>query len=350
MGTGIRRIRYLALAGFAVLVLAPAGGRALAADPPFRMTLPIACEPGRDCWIVNYFDNDPSSGLRDYACGRATYNGADGKAHNGTDFAIRDGAAMRTGVAVLAAAAGTVKAVRDGMADADILAGAPPPAPGGKDCGNGVVIEHGNGWETQYCHLRRGSVAVQPRQTVAVGQPIGLVGLSGFTDFPHVHVTVRHSGKAIDPFIGLVPTAGCGLGQAPLWDAATLARLPYAPTAIDNAGFAAEKATRNKARNGDYAADVLDRRSPVLVLWADLFNVRAGDRVVLTIRQPDGRVLVEHAAPVEKDHARQFLYAGRPLKAEAWPAGVYTGTVRVDRPDAGGPPAPAPVQARITVR
>jgi D-3-phosphoglycerate dehydrogenase len=46
----------------------------------------------------------------------------------------------------------------------------------GRECGNGVVIAHEDGWETQYCHMRRGSVAVQPGERVARGQTLGLVG------------------------------------------------------------------------------------------------------------------------------------------------------------------------------
>jgi murein DD-endopeptidase len=32
-----------------------------------------------------------------------------------------------------------------------------------------VVIDHGGGWETQYCHLREGSVLVRPDETLDAG-------------------------------------------------------------------------------------------------------------------------------------------------------------------------------------
>src|SRR3712207_7690329 len=50
------------------------------------------------------------------------------------------------------------------------------------ECGNGVVIGHGEGWETQYCHLANGSLQVKPVERVRAGQPIARIGLSGQTE------------------------------------------------------------------------------------------------------------------------------------------------------------------------
>lgn len=148
------------------------------AAEPFRMDLPIDCEPGKDCWIVNYVDHDPTTGLRDYMCGKATYNAPPGNRHKGTDFAIRDLAVMRAGVIVRAAAPGLVAGTRDGMKDVN-LRKIGQEAVKGKECGNGVRITHGKGWATQYCHMLQGSIAVKKGESVKAGQPLGLVGLSG---------------------------------------------------------------------------------------------------------------------------------------------------------------------------
>jgi murein DD-endopeptidase MepM/ murein hydrolase activator NlpD len=81
----------------------------------------------------------------------------------------------------------------------------------GTECGNAVVIGHEGGLETQYCHMARGSVAVRPGDTVKAGQRIGRIGLSGLTEYPHLHFTVRLNGKVVDPF---APEEGgaCGTG------------------------------------------------------------------------------------------------------------------------------------------
>lgn len=307
---------------------------AAAADPP-RLGLPLACDPGLSCWIANYVDHDESEGVRDYACGTATYNGGDGAAHNGTDFAIRDLAAMREGVPVLAAAAGTVAAVRDGVDDVAADSPAARRRVAGIECGNGVVVDHGDGWSTQYCHLRKGSVAVRGGDTVAPGQTLGLVGLSGFTEYPHVHLSVRKGGAVVDPFVGESATGRCGPGDAPLWSPEVMAKLPYGPTALYNAGFADEVPKWDRAEAGAYQRP-LARAGAVLVVWAAAFNVREGDRFHIAIFGPDGRVIAKEATkPFAKHQARRFEFIGKRTPPEGWPAGKYVGTVRALRPKGG---------------
>ena len=72
---------------------------------------------------------------------------------------------MRAGVRVVAAAGGVVKATRDGMTDVSVR-DTGPEAVAGREAGNGVLIEHGGGWQTQYSHLRSGSVSVEPGERV----------------------------------------------------------------------------------------------------------------------------------------------------------------------------------------
>ena len=140
---------------------------------PFPMDLPINCIPGKNCWIMNYVDVDTSQGKRDYQCGWRTYD-----VHQGTDIVLRDEGVMRQGVPVLAASSGVVAGVRDGMRDVDYRKIGGIPALKGKDCGNGVMLKHPGGWSTQYCHMRKGSVAVKKGDRVRARQPIGLVGCS----------------------------------------------------------------------------------------------------------------------------------------------------------------------------
>ena len=188
-----------ALAGFAAFAVQGA----VPAGP--RLAFPVACALGRTCEIQHYVDRDPGPGVRDYRCATQTY-----QAHNGFDIRVPDMMAQRRGVDVLASAAGTVARVRDGVADISVRApGAPSVA--NQECGNGVAISHGGGWETQYCHMARGSIRVKPGDVVAAGAPIGRVGLSGNTEYPHLHMTVRHNGVVVDPFAPAAPRrAICG--------------------------------------------------------------------------------------------------------------------------------------------
>ena len=114
---------------------------------------------------------------------------------------------------MIESAAGTIKALRDGVSD--ITTPARASELDGKECGNGVVIAHDQGWETQYCH-RQGpspSKSVTPFRWAMFGK----IGLSGRTSF-HVHVSVRHNGTRIDPF---APSGRltCNASADTLWNA-----------------------------------------------------------------------------------------------------------------------------------
>lgn len=315
-----------------VLVLVRAGPAT--ADQP-SLGLPIDCTPGEDCWIVSYVDHDPTDGVRDYACGVATYNAPPDNRHKGTDIAIRDRAAMRDGVAVLAAADGVVAGIRDGMADVSVREiGAA--VLGGRDCGNGVGIDHGGGWFSQYCHMRKGSISVREGERVAAGQRLGLVGLSGFTEYPHLHIQLAKDEAIIDPFVGRDRSRPCGPGDRPLWRADVLAKLPYAPTAIYNAGFATGAPDPQAMRDGRYRHSTIGRDAPALVLWVDMFNVREGDRVTLRLLSPDGGKAFTNTVTVPKNQARRYVFGGLRRKDSAWPAGTWRGEITL-RPREGQP-------------
>ena len=296
-----------------------------------QLALPIACTPGEDCWVVRYVDHDPGTGVRDYMCGGLTGDG-----HKGTDIAIRDLATMAAGVEVRAAAAGTVDALRDGMADVSVDE-AGRRAIEGKECGNGIRLAHGDGWTTWYCHLRRDSLMVRQGDAVEAGQPLALVGLSGETSFPHVHFDVRHGERVVDPFVGTEATADCGPGSQPLWAPGVMDQLAYQPVLLTDAGFATAAPDKEDVRRGWHRLAALPVASPALVLWAEGYWVAAGDRVTFRLRGPDGGTLVDHVVKIDQDQQRWLGFAGAPRPGEAWPAGTYSGEVMLERDMADGP-------------
>lgn len=303
---------------------------ASAAEQRFTFQFPLRCELGVTCWIPNYVDLKPGKGLLDYACGTATYDASPGAQHKGTDFAVRDMAAVRQGVPVLAAASGQVIGMRDGMKDIAI-AEANDLAVRNRECGNAVRIRHDNGLITQYCHMRQGSVLVRNGDRVSRGQKLGLVGLSGKTAFPHLHFQVERGNEIIDPFAGLGRRKACGAGENSLWDKATLAKLPYHPTAIYNAGFSSQKPDRKSIREGLYKDSYFRPTVPALVLWAEFFRLRAADEVVITITGPNGKKIHERRLPVTGDKAYYLAYSGLRAGQSGWPRGIYRGEVALIR-------------------
>ncbi|WP_272886812.1 M23 family metallopeptidase [Phenylobacterium aquaticum] len=317
------RHALFALALTAIPAVADSAPAAPAGAP--QLSLPIACKPGQTCEVQNYVDRDPGPGAKDWRCGERTYQD-----HTGVDIRVPSLAVQRAGVDVLAAAPGVVSRLRDGVADVSVkVAGAA--AISGQECGNGVVISHGGGWETQYCHLAKGSIRVKAGDRVAAGQPIARVGLSGNTEYPHLHLSVRHDGQLVDPFAPAnatscdprAPTAG-------LWSAATAAQLPYQSGAVLNAGFADRALSNDDVEAGGLAAP--QPTSPALVAYVRAIGLKAGDQPRLTLFGPDGGQMAESVSPpLDHDKAQWLLYVGKKRPAAGWPRGVYRARYEVIR-------------------
>jgi hypothetical protein len=192
-----------------------------------------------------------------------------------------------------------------------------------------VVIAHDDGWETQYCHMRSGSVKVKSGEHVVAGQALGLVGMSGLTEYPHLHFILRHGSSIIDPFRGEGAAASCA-AAAPLWRAEVAAQLPYSPGLVYNAGFSPEPPDAAAVRAGRYdEAATIRADAPVLGLYAEVFAVRAGDVLVLSISGPDGANLATQRFTVEQTQARRFAYVGVRRPERGWRPGNYRGDVRL---------------------
>jgi murein DD-endopeptidase MepM/ murein hydrolase activator NlpD len=291
---------------------------ASARDPVFNP--PIDCTLGRDCYIQKYFDHDPGPGVQDYTCGPLAND-----AHTGTDFALFNLAAMQKGVDVGAAAPGRVRATRDSMPDISVKH---PDAPDitGKECGNGVMIDHGGGWQTQYCHLRRGSITVERGRKVAKGAVLGQIGLSGETEYPHVHLAVYKDGIAVDPFAPPLREGvfTCGApGQNPLWQ--TL--LPYVGGGVLDAGISAQVPEYSAVKAGVIHTTPLPANTPALVLWAYAYGGR-NDGLELT--GPAGPV-AKTDIEIDKTIALFFRGIRTGLPADTWPPGTYSGTANLIR-------------------
>ena len=127
--------------------------------------------------------------------------------HDGSDFLLAGGFdTMDQGSAmVVAAADGIVIARSDGHYDRchASLGTLDVSCDGYPMRSNFVKIEHGNGWQTWYFHLKKESVLVEIGDRVQAGTPLGLVGSSGYSALPHLHFEVQDSmGVSWDPFAG----------------------------------------------------------------------------------------------------------------------------------------------------
>lgn len=313
----VRAANRLSVRWPCAVLLAAAGVAPLAAiAQTIELQLPIDCEVGRSCFIQNYVDHDSSADARDYQCGTLTYDG-----HNGTDIRLPTLAAQRAGVHVLAAAEGQVLRVRDRVADA--LQISPFASSDERACGNGAVIAHARSWETQYCHMAKGSVRVKPGDRVVAGQSIGMVGLSGRAQFPHVHLTVRHEGRVVDPFAFGAPEGSCG-GGASLWSPSLRPALAYRERLVMNVGFAPGPVTAEQIEAGEAGGSSIGTDAAALVVFVRAVGLRAGDVQRLSISGPDGRLLAENvASALDRSKAQYMLFAGKKRPDAGWASGTY---------------------------
>ena len=322
----MKNVLWLLLTTF----LLTASTHAFAQNRP-EFAFPVDCTLGKDCWTINYVDTDshPKS-ARDFTCASKTY-----EAHKGTDFAIRSRIEMEQGVDVFAAKDGKVLRMRDGEDD-EIKTEEEYQSirNQNRDCGNGIILDHCNGLQTYYCHLKQDSIMVEIVDEVIKGDTIAQIGQSGFSEFPHLHFTVIWEGGQIDPFTGYLKDDGCGKYKDNMWED----NLQYEPYSIFDGGFTTSMPDFKKIRQGIIPPKNLKASGKeVFIYWAGFYHAKEGDKVTLKIIDPNGNIYAEREHIIEKRRKRpSYRYVGKKLKGRSLIPGTYTGTITYEKK--GHPP------------
>lgn len=157
------------------------------------MSWPLEVAQNERNVVSSYFDLEPAvEEPLDYQC---EFHNLDGSA--GLFLRLYSFEEMDRGIRVIAATPGVVTSVGDGHPDRNTSPAAAE---------NYVYVDHGDGSQARYLHLRRNSVAVKVGEIIPRGRVIGLIGSSGQSWAPQLELQVGDvvgpNWRARDPFLG----------------------------------------------------------------------------------------------------------------------------------------------------
>lgn len=255
-----------------------------------KFSIPIECKFGEDCFLLNQVEK--------VECAQLPFSTKDG-----VIFIAKHDALVRDGIKILASQDGRVKAVRSNVDDQDkSTVGIAP-------CGNGLIITHANGYETQYCYLRKDSIKLKKGDKVKEGQELGLMGMSGNINYPALLFTLKQKNKHIDPFTNNHASKDCGYNSdKSLWNSEAIKAMIHSGTIITNYGFTTEEPEIAKARNGDYNIMTIAGNTNIIGYFIDLIGVYEGDLIFIEMLSPDGYKIVSYQKKFVDFNPRAFAH------------------------------------------
>lgn len=283
-------------------------------SPGDGLLFPLTGTLDEDFFYVGMVDHAGPGLVEDYDCGEKTYDG-----HTGTDIALSSFAVMEEGVTISASLGGTVLETHDGEPDHNTS------WDGQSGFGNYVALQHDEGLVTYYGHMTNGSVAVAPGDVVLAGDVLGLVGSSGRSDLPHLHLELQRNGAVLDPFAGPCNASGGAWADQDDYD------LGFQ---VFDSGFTDQALTLDLVKQPPAQKTTWSTADATLWFWVLVLNADAGETSEFAFYRPDG----SHLDTVTIDHDTYYSaswwwisypIAGNFTQTGTWTIDyVYDGSVR----------------------
>lgn len=258
---------------------------------PESLGWPLRARPGFEFddyhGISNFVDLDSNfpNQLLDYMCQQRTYDLESGYNHAGVDYFLWPfpwRMMDQEMIEIVAVAPGTILAKHDGYPDRSCSMGSDP--------WNAVYIQHADGSVAWYGHMKTDSLTGKAvGETVAAGEFLGLIGSSGSSTGPHLHLELRSS-NTVGADIYEPHAGACRSGDS-LWQE----QRPYYDTALNGIGVhnALPSMHVDCPNPGQEAAALADQLPLGAPIWFTI-HVRDAldtqDTINLTLYRPDGAV------------------------------------------------------------
>jgi murein DD-endopeptidase MepM/ murein hydrolase activator NlpD len=276
-----------------------------------KLVWPMGPAPGLNVpathGISAFVDEEPLFGsVRDYACGTRTYDLSNYN-HQGVDIYSWPFAWYRmdqSQVLITAAAPGTIIGKDDGNFD--------------RSCGingnpwNAVYVRHDDNSVAWYGHMKNGSPTTKAvGQRVAAGEYLGVVGSSGSSTGPHLHLELYDAaGHLTESYAGACnrfASSTSWVAQRPYYDSAINEIATHsAPPVFPSCGAAETPNYRDVFPTGGLAYFAAYYRDQL-----------EGQQTVYTILRPDGSVANTwtHTRPAGAPYSSSYWYWSYTLPA-----------------------------------
>jgi hypothetical protein len=267
--------------------------------PVYSLAWPLPAGVDSRALLGLFPDHDPTGGIKDFKGTTCTYDG-----HDGTDIVLHSFAEMDSGTPVVAASPGVVRQVQDAFPD---RIGTWIEA--NRSRANLVAVGRADGSVVEYLHLRRWSTVPKVGDSVRIGDTLGMIGSSGFSDWPHLHLGLRtRSGEAFDPWAGPSnPHPGQWAAQRPH----PLDETPRIATGgflkLGAAGVSLATIQADSLKYAPPAPVQVSTRTDSLLVWVR-FRARGTDSLRWTLYAPNGRSLWTTTERVGQDRCHRQSY------------------------------------------